>query len=223
MPGTSIHPGPGRRQKPKPRRGHAWLRRLIFFGFVLVAGVLVWAAVERFLAPASNTSQDHFDAIVVLGTPADSDGNPTPTLLSRVTEGVREYERGIAPRLILTGGAAHSQSIEADVMAEVAKAQGVPASAIVEEREALDTIQNACYASRIMKDKGWNSAEVVSSPEHLPRAAMIFSTMPVSWRVHPAPQLGPRGDILQAAIAAVEVAKTARYLVWAQWREQCKP
>ncbi len=37
------------------------------------------------LAPASNTSLTRFDAIIVLGYPADSDGNPTPELLARVT------------------------------------------------------------------------------------------------------------------------------------------
>ena len=184
---------------------------------------MVWAAVARVLAPASNTAQDHFDAIVVLGYPADSDGNPSPAMLARVTEAVHEYERGIAPRLILTGGAAHTNVIEADVMAEVARAQGVPPSAIVEEREALDTIQNACYAGRIMKDKGWTSAEIVSSPEHLPRAAIIFSQMPFSWRAHPAPDLRPNREMVQTATSFVEIVKTARYLVWAKWQEQCQP
>ena len=188
-----------------------------------MVGVLVWAAVERFLAPLSNTSQERFDAIVVLGYPADSDGNPSPILLARVSEAVREYERGIAPRLIVSGGAAHNQYIEADVMADVAKAQGVPASAVIEEPQATDTIQNACYADRIMKYHGWASAEIVSSPEHLPRAAIIFSQLPLSWRVHPASDPGPSGDIIQGATSLFEIAKTARYLVWAKWREQCSP
>ena len=87
-----------------------------------------------------------------------------------MTEGVREYERGVAPRLILTGGAAHNQFVEARVMARTAEAQGIPASAIFVEPEARDTIQNACYSVRIMKAHGWRSAEVVSSASHLPRA-----------------------------------------------------
>jgi hypothetical protein len=48
---------------------------------------------------------------------ADSDGNPTPTQLARVTEAVHEYERGVAPRLILTGGAVLNRFVEARVMA----------------------------------------------------------------------------------------------------------
>ena len=64
-------------------------------------------------------------------------------------------------------------------MARTAEAQGVPESAIFVEPSARDTIQNACFAARIMKAHGWTSAEVVSSPSHLPRAALIFSRLPI--------------------------------------------
>ena len=36
---------------------------------------------------------------------------PTPEQLARVTEAVREYERGVAPRLLFTGGPAHNQFV----------------------------------------------------------------------------------------------------------------
>ena len=128
----------------------------------MILALAGWAVVARQLAPVSNTGLTRFDAIIVLGTPADCDGNPTPEQLARVTEGVREYERGVAPRLILTGGAAHNRFVEARVMARAAEAQGIPASAIFVEPKAMDTIQNACYSVRIMKAHGWRSAEVVS-------------------------------------------------------------
>ena len=73
---------------------------------------------------------------MVLGSPADADGNPTPIELARVTEAVNEYERGVAPRMIITGGPAKNRFVEAEVMARVAEAQGIPAGAIVEERTA---------------------------------------------------------------------------------------
>ena len=66
-------------------------------------GLLCWGTAARLLAPTSNTSLTRFDAIIVLGYPADSDGNPTPEQLARVNEGVHEYERGVAPRLIMSG------------------------------------------------------------------------------------------------------------------------
>jgi uncharacterized SAM-binding protein YcdF (DUF218 family) len=196
----------------------------------VLAALIGWAALARHFAPQSNTSRSQFDAILVLGTPADSDGNPTPAMLERVTEGVREYRRGVAAHLIVTGAAAHNQFVEAEVMARVAEAQGVPRSAILEEPHALDTIQNACYSARILKTHGWHSAEVVSSVAHLPRAAMIFARLAaeypgqdsLEWRTHATSENLALGDAGSAA-AVVETLKTARYLVWARWAETCNP
>ena len=183
-----------------------------------VIGLLVlWAVVARRIAPVANTSRDHFDAIVVLGYPADDDGNPTPEQLARVTEAVREYERGVAPRIVFSGGAAGNHFVEADVMARVAAAQGIPPSAIFVETKAKDTIQNACFAARLMSNHGWRSAEVVSSEYHLPRASMIFSRTPLEWRMHSAAGL-QRGE---SGSPSLEVLKTIRYLVYASWAEQC--
>jgi uncharacterized SAM-binding protein YcdF (DUF218 family) len=188
----------------------------------LLVTLIVWAIIARATAPRANTRRETFDAIVILGTPADSDGNPTPELLDRITEGVHEYEHGVAPRLIVTGAAAHNRFVEADVMAGVARAQGVPASSIFEEPQALDTIQNACYSTRILKAHGWHSVEVVSSASHLPRAGMIFSRLPVEFRTHATnPNLTPAW--YGSAAALVETLKTARYLVWSHWVESCSP
>jgi uncharacterized SAM-binding protein YcdF (DUF218 family) len=187
-----------------------------------VVGVIAWAAIARALAPTENTAQDHFDVLIVLGSPADADGNPTPMELERVTEAVDEYERGVASRMIITGGAAHNQYVEADVMARVAEAQGIPAGAIVEERTALDTIQNACDSLKIMRRHGWESAEVISSASHLPRTGLILSRLPLKWRTHASHALQPEGPWMQAAVTAVEIAKTARYLVWARQTEKCE-
>jgi uncharacterized SAM-binding protein YcdF (DUF218 family) len=186
---------------------------------LLVALLLTWAVMARRFAPTANTSRDHFDAILVLGTPADEDGNPTPEQLARVTEGVREYERGIAPRLIFSGGPAHNRFVEAEVMAGAAAAQGIPPSAISIETKAKDTIENACYSERLMKMHGWNSVEVVSSGDHLPRAGLIFGHTPLEWRMHAAPGFEP-GD---SGVALLETLKTMRYLVYARWAERCEP
>jgi len=208
-----------------------WRSRLILAVLLLIFGLLGWGVAARLLAPTANTSLTRFDAIIVLGTSADRDGNPTPEMLARVTEGVHEYERGVAPRLILSGAATRYGFVEARVMATTAHAQGIPNSAIFEEPRALDTIQNACYSERIMKAHGWRSAEVVSSAYHLPRAGIIFSELPLEWRTHAAPPLEPESAPESApgsmaypwAAASLETVKTVRYLIWARWRESCQP
>jgi uncharacterized SAM-binding protein YcdF (DUF218 family) len=231
--------------KPPPRHAHtggktrqthgkskARLRRrsrlgrkswLILVAGLLVLGVFGWTLLARQLAPTSNTSLTRFDAIIVLGAPSDSDGNPSPTQLARVTEAVHEYERGVAPRLIMSGAADRNRPIEATVMARTAEAQGIPASAIYVEGKAKDTIENGCYSVRIMERNGWHSAEVISSVSHLPRVGIIFSQLPLKWRTHAAPSLEPESTLHTRRLAALETLKTLRYLVWAQWTEECAP
>lgn len=187
----------------------------------VVCLLVLWAVIARRLAPMSNTSRDHFDAILVLGAPADDDGNPTPEQLAHVTEAVREYERGVAPRIVFSGGAARNQFVEADVMARVAAAQGIPPSAIFVETKSKDTIENACYSARLMSNHGWRSAEVVSSGYHLPRASMIFGHTPLEWRMRAASTF-QQGDAASGGTPALEILKTIRYLVYANWAERCE-
>lgn len=205
------------------RRLLGWKSRLALGGCVIIAALMVWAVIARKLAPTSNTSLTRFDAIIVLGAPATSEGNPSPLELARVTEGVLEYERGVAPRIIVTGAADHNRPIEADVMARVAQSQGIPPSAILKESNAKNTIENACYTVRLMKSHGWHSAEVISSPRHLPRTALIFSQLPLEWRLHAAPSLEPESAPHATGATLMELAKTMRYLVWAKPMNSCVP
>ena len=216
---------PARRRPSRGKRGRRPFRwwKLAVAGIVAVAGLMGWGAAARRLAPAQNTALQRFDAIVVLGYPADRDGNPTPRELASVTEAVREYERGVAPRLIFTGAAVANQFTEAQVMARAAEAQGIPVDAVLTETRARNTIENACYAARIMKAHGWDSAEVIANPTHLPRAAMIFSRTGLEWRMHAAPRLEPATRAQMAVAALWEDAKTARYLVWAREMDRCEP
>lgn len=210
---------PRHRYKPIKLGREQWIVRGSVAALLVFLMLMAWAVLARRFAPIANTSRDHFDAILILGSPADSDGNPTPIELARVTEGVHEYERGIAPRLIFSGGPAHNRFVEAEVMAGAAAAQGIPPSAISVETRARDTIENACFSEQLMMTHGWRSAEVVSSADQLPRAGLIFSHSSLEWRMHAAPGLD-QGD---SGSALLETLKTMRYLVYANWAERCEP
>ena len=201
----------------------SWRNRGIAAAVGVAGALFAWAAVARQLAPLTNTSLTQFDAIVVLGTKVDDDGNPSPTQLARVTEAVHEYERGVAPRVIFTGGAVANRFVEAQVMAHAAEAEGIPDSSVVIEPVARDTIENACYSVRIMSQHGWHSAEVISSGWHLQRSGLIFSRMPIEWRMHAAPSLEPESQVGDMALDLLETIKTVRYLAWARQTEKCEP
>jgi uncharacterized SAM-binding protein YcdF (DUF218 family) len=128
----------------------------------------------------------------------------------------------VAPRIIFSGGAVANHFVEAQVMARTAEAQGIPASAVLEDPAARDTMENTCNALAIMRRHDWDSAEVISSPSHLPRAAMILSRLPIEWRVHPAPPLEPVGSEATAEQTVVEILKTVHFLVWSRQMERCQ-
>jgi uncharacterized SAM-binding protein YcdF (DUF218 family) len=163
------------------------LKKLLLTLVAALVITIAGTAIVYRAIPTRDTNLTHFDTIVVLGTPANSDGTPSPEQRERTLEGVREFKAGIAPRLILTGGPAHNQFVEAHVMATLAIAQGVPAEAVIEEDQAQNTIQNIFYSQRIMAAHQWTSAEVISSPSHLPRTALILEHYPLAWRTDPAP------------------------------------
>jgi uncharacterized SAM-binding protein YcdF (DUF218 family) len=159
---------------------------LLAFAALFIAALcaiwILWRAI-----PQSNTAQQKFDVILVLGVPSRPDGSTSPEQRSRVLKGVQEWRIGVAPRIIMSGGSAHNQWVEADTMAKFAEQQGVPASDIFEERQAMDTIQNVYYTVVIMQPHGWHSADIVSSWSHLPRAALILAHFPILWRTDAAP------------------------------------
>jgi uncharacterized SAM-binding protein YcdF (DUF218 family) len=172
---------------------------------VVTGGGLVYQTI-----PLQNTQQSHFDVIIVLGYPANPDGTPSPVERTRVMEGVHEYQRGVANAFIMTGGAAHNEQVEADAMANFAVSHGVPADAVLRERQAHDTIQNAYYSLQIMQSHGWKSAEVVSSGSHLPRASLIFRRFPLAYKMHAAPDPPEYGWLYSCAAYLYEARNTDR-------------
>ncbi len=131
------------------------------------------------------------DAIVVLSGGILDRGTLRPTVeltsysRDRTLCGVDLYERGYAPKLLLTGGDSHvfgSGPIEAPRMKEWAQRLGVPQADILLEEEARTTYENATGARRLL---GQGSIALVSSAFHLPRAVALFEKQ--GFRVTPAP------------------------------------
>src|SRR5690349_6292299 len=96
---------------PQRRRNcvHAgWMLRLLVFGSWLtsLAGVVFWERRDT-ARPAA--------AIVVLGA-AQYVGRPSPVLRARLDHAIELWRRGLAPRLIFTGGVGdHDTTSEAAV------------------------------------------------------------------------------------------------------------
>lgn len=160
-------------------RAQSWFAA--FLMILILAVIVTYRTV-----PAQNTVLTHFDVLIVLGSPADPDGKASPEERERVLEGVREFKAGRAGHIIVTGGAVHNEWNEGRTMAPLALAAGVPTEDLIVEPYARNTIENIFYCHKIMERQGWSSAEVVSSPSHLPRAGLILEHYNFRWRTHAA-------------------------------------
>ena len=187
-----------------------WIERVLAgFGLVVIlCTVVVFATYET--VPTHNCKLTHFDTILVLGSPALLNGQPSPEERERVTEAVKEFKAGRAGHMIFSGGATENRFVEGQVMTTLAEAEGVPAEDIVVEGQSQNTIQNIYFSNQIMEQKGWTSAEVVSSPSHLPRAGLILEHYRFQWMEHAAhwpPEYGWRwiatvygGEIIETMV-----------------------
>ena len=167
------------------------MRIVIRLVLVLICLCLLYPAIvlgPYFFASRANVNEaKKVDALIVLGCPTNPDGSPTPEQRERVMEGVREFKKGVSDHIIMTGAAAHNKFVEAHAMALLAEANGVPESAVIEEGQAHDTIQNLYYCDKIMEKNGWRTTEVISSPYHLPRTALILGHYhQLQWETHAA-------------------------------------
>lgn len=102
------------------------------------------------------------DAIVVLGCPSEADGSPSRCQTTRADFAVALSSAGLGNRFIVTGAAVANEHVEAESLRSLLIARGVADSDIVLEPLAEHTDENLYYSSRIMQDRGWQSAIVVS-------------------------------------------------------------
>src|SRR6478672_10822621 len=126
--------------------------------------VVVWGGRDR--ARAS-------DAIVVLGA-AEYVGRPSPVLRARLDHALDLWQRGLAPRLIFTGGTGLGDTTsEAAVSRIYALKHGVPDTAILMENEGRTTRESLAAVSEIMHARQMRTAILVSDPFHMLRLRIL--------------------------------------------------
>jgi uncharacterized SAM-binding protein YcdF (DUF218 family) len=126
--------------------------------------VVVWGTRDK--ARAS-------DAIVVLGA-AQYVGRPSPVLRARLDHALDLWHRGLAPRLIVTGGRGIGDTTsEAAVSRNYALRHGVPDTAILMENEGRTTRESLAAVSIIMHARQLHTAILVSDPFHMLRLRIL--------------------------------------------------
>ena len=155
----------------------------------LVAAVLLYLAVTFVQVwQASRRDQAReVEAIVVLGA-AQYNGEPSPVLRARLAHAADLYDRGLAPRVVVTGGKQSGDRFtEATASAEYLATRGVPAGAILREVQGRSSWQQLAAASAFLKERGITRVLLVSDGFHAARIAAIADELGLRAFTSPAP------------------------------------
>jgi uncharacterized SAM-binding protein YcdF (DUF218 family) len=127
-------------------------------------GVVIWGARDR---------ARESDAIVVLGA-AQYAGRPSPVLKARLDHAVDLWKRGIASRLVLTGGKGTGDTTsEAEVGRRYVMKAGVADTAILIENQGRTTSASLEAVAVIMESQHLERAVLVSDPFHMLRLQIL--------------------------------------------------
>lgn len=161
------------------------LRLLVVFFGVAVFGYFLLAFYVG--SKAEKDTKIKSDAIVVLGARSSIGGKYNPCLVARVDHAVALYKAHLAPRLLLTGGDDREDGVnEAEAMRTLALAQGIPAEAILLEKQATSTYENFQFSKKILGEKRLHSVIIVTEPFHVARASLVAEKAGLDITVSPA-------------------------------------
>ncbi len=132
---------------------------------LLIMGGVYWQARTDQARPV--------DAIVILGA-AQYNGRPSPVLEARLNQALSLWNKGLAPRIIVTGGKQPGDAFtEAETEAAYLTDHGVPADAILYENEGRDTWQSMQGVAQVLKGTDIQRLLIVSDGFHLLRARIM--------------------------------------------------
>jgi uncharacterized SAM-binding protein YcdF (DUF218 family) len=155
------------------------MKRIIWNGLaVAVTVMIVWIAwlSVRIEQQSSIDEARPADVILVLGA-AEYRGRPSPVLRARLDHAFELYQRGLAPRILTTGGAGGDPVFtEGGVGRAYLISRGVPSEVITAETEAESTVESTTMAGEIMRRMGLHSVIVVSDGYHIYRVKKMLES-----------------------------------------------
>jgi uncharacterized SAM-binding protein YcdF (DUF218 family) len=191
-----------------------WLLWLWWLGALLVVTLLAFLAFTSVqIVHESRLEESHrADAIVVFGA-AEYSGHPSPVLRARLDHAFDLYEKGIAPVVITTGGAAADPSFsEGGVGRDYLIHRGIPERNLIGETQGSDTAQSAIRVAVIMHTNGLRSCVAVSDAYHVFRIKKLLQHEGVGpVYVAPRPDSRPHGAVERAYAVLREACS---YLLW---------
>lgn len=113
------------------------------------------------------------DVAIVLGAYTNGFA-PSPPLVARLRTALYLYRYGFVKTIIVSGGQGPDETVsESKSMKRFLVMNGIPPTAILEDRYSTDTWENLYNSTALMKQFAFQSAVIVTSDYHLPRALAV--------------------------------------------------
>ena len=153
---------------------------IIYFLFTNI-WILNTVADKWDIPPAKIESEKEYSCAILLGgyTGTDDNGNPYFSSSSqRFATALQLYRQGVVEHILLTGGSGSllkSSFNEADWVKDQLLKMGIPATAILVERNSRNTLENAVFSKRVIDSTNLEPPYVlVTSAFHMRRASWVF-------------------------------------------------
>src|SRR5258705_2019709 len=174
---------------------------LLFFGYVGF----------RIISASGETPTQKAAAIVVFGA-AEYAGRPSPVYRARLDHGLDLFQKGLAPVVITTGGAAQDPDFsEGGVGRDYLSRRGIPEQNLIAETQSSDTAQSAGRVANIMRANGMHTCIAVSDAYHVFRIRTLLQHEGVRAEVAPRPESRPRSQ-WEKFVAVMREAMS--YFLW---------
>ena len=195
----------GEEKSPRP----PWLLLLLTAvgAFLLFIGYIGFRIVSSAREAPAHTA----DAIIVFGA-AEYAGRPSPVYRARLDHAFDLFQKGLAPVVITTGGAAQDPDFsEGGVGRDYLSRRGIPEKNLIAETQSSDTAQSAIRVANIMRANGMKRCIAVSDAYHVFRIRALLEYEGVPTEVAPRPDSLPRSR-WQRFTAVVR--ESMSYLLW---------
>lgn len=156
------------------------LRFLVLLGLLgalVVLGINLWvtgSVKDQILSMEEAIQLQDVDCIIVLGCQVHADGTPSAMLEDRLLGGIRLYQQGAAPKLLLSGDHGTEQYDEVNAMRDYALAAGVPSADVFMDHAGFSTYDTVYRAKAIF---GAKKVLIVTQQYHLSRTLYIANAL----------------------------------------------
>jgi uncharacterized SAM-binding protein YcdF (DUF218 family) len=193
---------------------HRWLEHpwvlLVLSGMGALVLFLGIAGI-RIVRAAGEVPEKKTDVIVVFGA-AEYAGRPSPVYRARLDHAFELFQKGMAPMVITTGGAALDPDFsEGGVGKDYLLRRGIPERNLIAETQGSDTAQSAERVANIMRANGMRTCIAVSDAYHVFRIRVLLQHEGVDVEIAPRPESRPRS--LSQRLEAV-MREALSYLAW---------